>query len=270
MLNQLILWSLKNRAVVVGVSVLLIVFGYKSVRDLPVEVLPDLTKPTVTILTEAPGLAPEEVEAWITRPIESSMMGIAGIHRLRSTSDIALSLVFVEFDWGTDIYQARQFVQERLQATRESLPERVDPYLTPVASLMGEILLIGVRSTDGRLAPMDIRTLADWTIRRRLQTIAGVAEILSMGGGVQQVQVQPDLWRMQAYGITLAELTEAVRQAASNSTGGFIESGSQEIMVRNLAMSVQLEDIARTVVRLEHDRPICIADVAEVSWGVEP
>ncbi len=270
MLNQLILWSLRNRAIIVGLTILLLVSGYKISQELPLEVLPDLTKPTVTILIEAPGLAPEEVEALITRPVESSMMGIAGLNRLRSTSDIALSLVYAEFDWGTDIYQARQFVQERLQVARESLPDGVQPYLTPVTSLMGEILLIGVRSTNGELTPMDVRTLADWTIRRRLQSIAGVAEVLNMGGGIKQIQVQPDPWKMQAYGVSLAELTEAAKQAASNTTGGFIETGAQEIMVRNLAMSVQLEDIARTVVRVVNDRPICISDVAVVIWGTEP
>jgi CzcA family heavy metal efflux pump len=270
MLNQLIQWSLRNRAIVVGISLLLLIFGYKAGRQLPLEVLPDLTKPTVTILTEAHGLAPEEVESLITRPIESAMMGVARLNRLRSSSDIALSLVFVEFDWGTDIYQARQLVQERLQVARESLPEGVQPYLTPVASLMGEILLVGVRSTDGEMTPMDVRTLADWKIRRSLQSIAGVAEVLSMGGGIKQMQVQPDPWKMQAYDITLEELTEAVKKAASNTTGGFIEKGVQEIMVRNLAMSIELEDIAQTVIRMENDRPICVSDVANVTWGTEP
>ncbi len=270
MLNLLIRWALANRALILGASVVLLVLGFRTAGELPVEVLPDLTKPTVTILTEAPGLAPEEVEALVTQPIESALMGVSGLNRLRSTSDIALSLVFAEFDWGTDIYTARQFVQERLQGTRETLPEGTQPYLTPVASLMGEILLIGVRSTDGETEPMDVRTIADWTIRRRLQSIAGVAEVLSMGGGVKQAQIQPDPWRMQANGVSLRELEEAAEEAASNSTGGFIDSGSQEIMVRNLAMTVDLEDIAQTVVKVVDDRPIAIADVATVAWGVEP
>ena len=130
-------------------------------------------------------------------------MGIAGLSRLRSSSDIALGVVFAEFDWGTDIYKARQFVQERLQGARASLPVDVQPYLTPVTSLMGEILLIGVRSTDGSVAPMDLRTFADWTVRRRLQAIPGIAEILNIGGGVKQAQIQPDPWRMQANQVSL-------------------------------------------------------------------
>lgn len=270
MLNKLIRWALANRALIIGVSVIIMALGFRTARELPVEVLPDLTKPTVTILTEAPGLAPEEVEALVTQPLESSLMGVAGLNRLRSTSDIALSLVFAEFDWGTDIYRARQFVQERLQGARETLPEGTQPFLTPVTSLMGEILLIGVRSTDGKTAPMDVRTVADWTIRRRLQSIAGVAEVLNMGGGVKQAQIQPDPWRMQANEVSLQELQEAAEEAASNSTGGFIDKGSQEIMVRNLAMTVELNDIAQTVIKVVNDRPISIADVAKVAWGVEP
>lgn len=270
MLNRLINWSLHHRSVVIGLSVLLLLFGAQTLRELPVEVLPDLTKPTVTILTEASGLAPEEVETLVTQPIESALSGVAGLNRLRSSSDIALSLVFAEFDWGTDIYQARQFVQERLQGVRETLPDDVQPYMTPVASLMGEILLIGISSKDGKVEPMELRTYADWTVRRRLQSISGIAEILNMGGGVKQAQIQPDPWRMQANGVTYDELQTAAKQAASNTTGGFLSAGSQEIMVRNLAMTVHLEDISRTVIKVVNKHPVTIGDVAKVVWDVEP
>jgi CzcA family heavy metal efflux pump len=270
MLNSLIRWSLRNRAIVLCVSIFLLVMGFQTGSQLPVEVLPDLTKPTVTILTEASGLSPEEVETLITQPIENSMMGVAGLTRLRSTSDIALSLVFAEFEWGTDIYQARQFVQERLQMARESLPDGTQPYLTPVASLMGEILLIGVKSTDGKIAAMDVRTTADWTIRTRLQAIPGVAEVLNMGGGVKQAQIQPDPWRMQANGVTIEELEQAARNAASNTTGGFIDNGPKEIMVRNLAMTTDLDELGRTIIKMSNGRPIAISDVAAVAWDTEP
>lgn len=270
MLNMLIRWSLANRSLIVCIGIFILIAGFRSARSLPVEVLPDLTKPTVTILIEAPGLSPEEVEAQITQPIESSIMGIAGLSRLRSTSDIALSLVYVEFDWGTDIFRARQFVQERLQVARETLPPGVQPYLAPVASLMGEILLIGIRSDDGEIAPMEVRAIADWTIRRRLQSIQGIAEILNMGGGVKQAQIQPDLWRMQAHDVSFEELKTAVSEAASNTTGGFISSGAQEIMVRNLAMTTDLDELAETVIKVTKDRPVAIRDVATVAWGVEP
>lgn len=270
MLNFLIRWSLRNRAIILCLSFLILAAGFKAGSALPLEVLPDLTKPTVTILTESPGLSPEEVEALVTQPIENSLMGVAGLTRMRSTSDIALSLVFAEFEWGTDIYRARQLVQERLQVAREQLPQNTQPYLTPVASLMGEILLIGVKSNDGKTLPMDVRTVADWTIRMRLQAIPGVAEVLNMGGGVKQAQVLPDPWRMQANGVTIEELEQAVRKAASNTTGGFIDNGPQEIMVRNLAMTVELSEIGRTIIKKPGGRPISIADVATVAWGTEP
>jgi len=270
MLNHLIRWSLRNRAIILGLALLILVLGIRTGRELPVDVLPDLTKPTVTILTEAPGLAPEEVETLVTQPLERALMGATGVTRLRSTSDIALSLVFVEFEWDTDIYQARQFVQERLQVARESLPKDTQPYLTPVTSLMGEVLLIGVHSTDGQTAPMDVRAVADWTIQPRLQSIAGVAEVLNMGGGVKQAQVRPDPWRLQASGVTLEELEQAVSEAATNTTGGFIDHGSREIMVRNLAMTVELKDIANTVIKISGGRPIPISEVATVEWGTEP
>ena len=270
MLNKLIKWSLANRAIIVGLSILLMVLGYQAVRELPVEVLPDLTKPTVIILTEAPGLAPEETESRVTQPIESSLMGVGGLTRLRSNSDVALSLVFAEFSWGTDIYKARTLVQERLQGVREQLPEGVQPFMTPVASLMGEILLVGIRSADGKIPPREIRSLADWTVRRRLQSISGIAEILNMGGGVKQIEIQPDPYRMQANGVSFEELEKAAQEAASTTTGGFINTGSTEIMVRNLAMTVQLADIADVVIKKVNDRPIAISDVAKIEWGVEP
>ena len=269
MLNKLIKWSLANRALVVGISILLMVMGFQAVKELPVEVLPDLTKPTVIILTEAPGLAPEEVESRVTQPIESALMGVGGLTRMRSNSDVALSLVFAEFSWGTDIYKARTLVQERLQGVRGQLPEDAQPFMTPVASLMGEILLVGIHSKDGKIPPREIRSLADWTVRRRLQSISGIAEILNMGGGVKQIEIQPDPYRMQANGVSFEELEKAAAESASTTTGGFINTGSTEIMVRNLSMTVQLEDIADTVIKTVNDRPIAISDVAKVEWGVE-
>ena len=270
MLDKLIRYALDNRAIVLGLSLLLLLLGAQTVRELPVEVLPDLTKPTVIVLTESPGLAPEEVEANVTLPIERALMGVAGLTRLRSNSDVGLSLVYAEFGWGTDIYRARQFVQERLQGVRGTLPAGVEPFLTPVASLMGEILLVGLRSTNVAVPPREVRSLADWVVRPRLQSIPGLAEVLNMGGGIKQVQVQPDPLKMQVYGVTYEELERAAKEAAGNTTGGFIDSGSTETMVRNLAMTVQLDDIARTVVRRVNDRAIRIADVAKVGWGIEP
>jgi CzcA family heavy metal efflux pump len=275
MLNKLINWSLANRGLIIGICVLLMIMGYRSVKELPVEVLPDLTKPQVTILTEAPGLAPEEVETRVTQPLESALMGVPGLTRLRSTTDVALSLIFVEFEWGTDIYKARTLVQERLQSAREQLPEGTQPFMTPVASLMGEILLVGVRCDKkegeaGYLPPREIRSLADWTIRRLLQSVRGIAEILNMGGGVKRLEIQPDPWKMQAWGVSVDELKAAAAEAASTTTGGFIDSGSTEIMVRNLAMTVQPEDISGTIIKKSNNSSVTIGQVANVVWGVEP
>lgn len=275
MLNKLIHWSLANRAIIIGLAIVLMALGLRTATELPVEVLPDLSKPTVIILTESSGLSPEEVETRVTQPIESALMGVAGLTRLRTNSDVSLSLVYAEFGWDTDIYKARMLVQERLQGVREQLPEGVQPFMTPVASLMGEILLVGVRSTikegePGYLPPSEVRSIADWTIKRRLQSVSGIAEILNMGGGVKQIEVQPDPYRMQANGVSYEELEKAASEAASTTTGGFINTGTTEIMVRNLAMTVELRDIASTIVKKVNDRPISIGDVANVVWGIEP
>ena len=275
MLNKLIRWSLANRAIILAVSLLIMVMGIRTATQLPVEVLPDLTKPTVVILVEAPGLSPEEVETQVTVPVESALMGVAGLTRLRSNSDVSLALIYAEFDWDTDIYKARVLVQERLQSAREQLPDGVEPFMTPVASLMGEILLVGVRSTipegeNGYLAPSEVRSIADWTIKRRLQSVSGIAEILNMGGGVRQIEIQPDPNRMYANNVSFEELETAAENSANRTTGGFLNTGPTEIMVRNLAMTVQLDDIAKTVVKKIDDRSISIGDVSDVVWGIEP
>ncbi len=270
MLNSLIRFSLHHRPIILMGALLVLVFGYQTVINLPVEVLPDMTKPTVTILTECPGLAPEEVETLVTQALESAVQGVGGLDRLRSNSDVGLSLVFAEFGWGTDIYRARQLVQERVQSVLATLPKGVTPGMTPVSSLMGEIVLVGLRSTDGKTSPMDLRTLADWTIRRRLQSIGGVAEVLTIGGGVKQIQVQPDPHRMAGFGITFDEMEAAVTKAAGNATSGYLQAGPQEIMVRNLGMTTSLEDIARTVIKSVGDRPVLVRDVAQVVHAVQP
>jgi CzcA family heavy metal efflux pump len=270
MLNKLIRLSLAQRTLVLAVSLVFLVLGVKKSLELPVDVLPDLTKPMVTILTEASGYAPEEVETLVTIPLENSLMGVTGVSRLRSVNDISLSLVFVEFDWGTDIYQARQFVQERLTGAVEILPEGVTPYMTPVASLMGDIMMVGVRDPTGATSPRDLRVLADWVIGRRFQSVPGIAEVLSMGGGVKQIQVQPDPNNMLAMGVTFEQIRDAAAKAVRNTTGGFLTEQDQEIMVRNLAMTTELDAIGDTVVVHENDRAIRIKDVATVEWGIEP
>jgi CzcA family heavy metal efflux pump len=268
MLNFLIRWSLQNRALVVALALLLIVLGARVATQLPVEVLPDMTKPTVTVLTEVPGLAPEEVELLVTRPLENALLGVGGLDRLRSNSDVGLSLVFVEFDWDTDIYKARQLVQERLSTVK--LPAQAQRGLTPVSSLMGEILLVGLRSEDGSLLPRDLRSYADSTLVKRLQSIRGVAEVLSMGGGVKQIHAEPDLLKMRASGVSIEELEKALHLAAGNDTSGYLQAGPREIMVRNLAMTTDPADIAAAPVKTVGNRTISIGEVAEIRFGVAP
>jgi CzcA family heavy metal efflux pump len=270
MLNKLIQFSLSQRPLILALALVLFILGIKTASELPVEVLPDLTKPTVTILTESAGFSPEEVETLVTIPLENSLMGVTGVTRLRSVNDIGLSLIFIEFEWGTDIYQAHQFVQERLTGASETLPDGVSPYMTPVASLMGNIMLVGLVDPSGNTEPMDLRTIADWTVSRRLQSIPGVAEVLGMGGGVKQLQVQPNPDKMLALGIDYEALREAAANAVSNRTGGFLTESAQEIMVRNLAMTTDLDAIGNTVVTHVNDRPIRIKDVATVAWDIEP
>jgi CzcA family heavy metal efflux pump len=267
MLNHLIRFSLRNRAFVIGMALLVLFMGIRTGTELPVEVLPDMTKPTVTVLTEAPGLAPEEVEILVTRPLENALLGIGGLDRLRSNSDVGLSLVFVEFAWGTDIYRARQLVQERLQMASESMPPQAHPGMTPVSSLMGEILLVGLRSKDGTTAPMDLRTFAEWTVARRLQSIPGVAEVLAIGGGVKQVHVEPDPEKLRKEEVTLEELEKAISLAAGNATSGYLQAGPREVMVRNLAMTADPGEIGSVAIKRSNGRIVSIGDVATVKFG---
>ena len=270
MLNALIRFSLNQRALVLAMAFILLILGIKKMLELPVEVLPDLTKPTVTILTEAPGYAPEEVETLITLPLENSLAGVTGVSRLRSTNDISLSLIFVEFDWDTDIYQARQFVQERLTGSSELLPAGITPYMTPASSLMGDIMMVGLRDPSGTTSPSDLRLLADWEIGRRLQSIPGVAEVLAMGGGVKQIHIQPQPEAMLSLGVSTKQVRHAAANAVKNTTGGFLTEQAQEIMVRNLAMNTDLDEMGDTVVTYENARAIRIKDVATVTWDLEP
>ncbi len=267
MLNRLIAFSLKNRLLVVVASVLLFIYGVATVVKLPVDVFPDLNRPTVTILTEAHGLAPEEVETLVTWPLETALNGAPGVKRVRSSSGVGLSILYIEFDWGMDIYRARQLVQERLQFAAEKLPRTVTPIIGPISSIMGEIMLIGVSSESGETAPMDLRTIADWTLRQRLLTIPGVSQVIAIGGGVKQYQVLPIPERMAAYNISLTEVTEAAARSQSNTAGGFIDNGNQEALVRNIGRTASLEDIANSVVVSRDGVSILLKDVAKVEFG---
>ena len=265
MLNRLIAFSLRNRLFVVAAAVLVFVYGIAVIRELPVDVFPDLNRPLVTVLTEAPGLAPEEVETLVTWPLETAVNGAPGVLRVRSNSGIGLSILFVEFDWGMDIYRARQLVQERLQLAAERLPEGISPVMGPISSIMGEILLVGVSSPDGSTPPIELRSIADWQIRQRLLTLPGVAQVIPIGGGVKQIQVLADPERMAAYGVSLDEVQDAAARSQINTPGGFLDTASREALVRNIARTADLDAIRATVVATRDEVPVRLADVADVA-----
>ena len=264
MLNKIIQWSIKNRLIVViGAAVLLIYGGIVAMRA-PVDVFPDLTAPTVTILTESYGMAPEEVEALVSLPIESSMNGTAGVFRVRSNSAAGISIVFVEFNFGTDIYRARQLVTEKLGQVR--LPAGVrPPVLGPIASTMGEIMLISM--TSKTTSSMELRSLADWVIRPRLLGVPGVAQVMIIGGDTKQYQVLVDPAKLRDYKLTLKEVSDAVGGANVNASGGFMERPDLEYFVRARGRVNTLDDLANSVVAVRNTTPILVKNVADVRIG---
>lgn len=266
-MNAIIKWALQNRLIVIALAALLLVWGSYVALNLPVDVFPDLNKPTITILTEAEGLAPEEVETQVSYPIETVMNGVPGVTRVRSQSGIGLSIVYIEFDWGTDIYRNRQLVAEKLTEAREQLPEGVSPFLAPISSIMGEIMLISVKSKDGSTGPLDVRTLADWTIRPRLLTIAGISQVIPIGGGVKQYQALVSPEKLKQFNVTIEDVATALERSNANSTGGFVDAQSQEYLVRNLGRFYSIDELKNTVVAYRNNTAVRLGDVASVEFG---
>ncbi|MGH7578044.1 MAG: efflux RND transporter permease subunit, partial [Longimicrobiales bacterium] len=268
MLNRLIAASLRNRFLVLALAALLLVAGAYTAYRMPVDVFPDLTAPTVTVLTEAHGMAPEEVESLVSFPIETAVNGATGVRRVRSSTAQGISVVWVEFDWGTDIFRARQIVTEKLQTVGAQLPTGVaPPVLAPVSSVMGEIMMIGL---SGPQPAMELRSVADWTIRRRLLAVPGVAQVIPIGGEVKQYQVLADPARMLATGVTLAEVVEAARGSNANASGGVFMSRGQEYVIRGLGRVHSVEEIANTVVAVRGGVPVLLGQVADVVIGPAP
>jgi heavy-metal exporter, HME family len=265
--DRLVGWSLANRVLVLAAALALLVAGVMGLRSLPVDVFPDLDKPTVTLMTEAGGMAPEEVEQLVSFPLETAMNGMPGVTRVRSVSGIGLSLVYVEFDWGSDIWRNRQSVTERLGAVRERLPAGVTPQLGPISSIMGEVLLIALPIDPARTSPMAVREYADWVLRPRLLSVPGVAQVIPIGGGVKQWRVMPDPARMRALGIRLDALEAAVAGFATNSAGGFLERQGQEWLVRGIGRSRRIEDLASLPVGAPRGVAIRLSQVAEVGFA---
>src|SRR5262245_2954680 len=265
MFNAIITASLKNRLFVLAGALLLVVYGSYVVRRLPVDVCPDLNRPTVVLLTEAEGFAPQEVEQLITYPIETAMGGMPGVERIRSTSGVGLSIVYVEFGWDTEIYRARQQVTERLATVQGRLPQGVQPQMGPISSIMGEIMLVAV--TGASLSPMELREIADFVIRPQLLTIPGVAQIVPIGGEVRQYRVTPDPAMMSRLEISHADLETAIRRFGVNTGGGFIDQHAREYLIRNIGLTHRLEDLRNLVVATRQGHGILLRQVAQVDFA---
>ena len=267
MLNLIIRNALRHRLFVVALAALVLVYGAITLKNLPIDVFPDLTKPTVTIMTEGHGRAPEEVETLITLPIEQAVNGIPGLERIRSTSGIGLSAIYLEFSWDSDLYRSRQLVAEKLQLARERMPEDVQPVMAPIASLMGQIQQIALSTKNESLSPIELRTLAEWTLRPRLLSIPGVAQVISIGGGLKQYQILVSAEKLNQKQITLEQLDRALIKISQNTTGGFLDKEKQEFLIRNIGAVTNIQDIQETVVGQHFGRPVLVKDIADVKEG---
>ncbi len=267
MFKAIIHSSLSQRLFVLAVATLLLAYGMLSLKQLPVDVFPDLNKPTVTLMTEAAGMAPEEVEQLITFPVETAMNGLPGVNRVRSVSGIGLSVVYVEFDWGTDIYRNRQQIAERLSLVKEQIPAGITPQMGPISSIMGEIMLIAMTVDPAKANPMQARELADWVVRPRLLTIPGVSQVIPIGGEVKQYRVTPDPVNLDRLGITLEQMEKTLENFASNTSGGFLESQAQEYLIRNIGRTTKLENLQDLVVGYRSGVAILLKQVAKVEFA---
>ena len=269
MLTRLIEFSLRHRLPVLAAAVLVLAYGGYVLLRLPIDVFPDLNRPTVTLMTEAPGLAPEEVETLVSVPLETALNGAPGVRRVRANCGVGLSVIQVEFDWAQDIHRARQLVQERIALAQGRLPAGTEVHLGPISSLMGEILLIGLSAPEGRPSPPELRTLADGQVSPRLLTLPGISQVIVIGGGRRQLHVNALPERMAALGVTLAEVSAAAERAQGGSGGGFVSDGPRERLVRNLARTADPAELGATVVRAEGNGVILLRDVAEIGPGVQ-
>mgnify|MGYP002778306561 CR=1 FL=1 len=274
--------SLKSRVLVLAAAAVLMLWGGLQATRTPVDVFPDLNKPTVTLMTEAGGMAPEEVEQLISFPLETAMNGLPGVETVRSVSAAGLSILYVTFGWDTDIYRARQFVTERIGTTESALPAGVIPKMGPVSSIMGEIMMIALPIDPAKASAMAVREYADWVLRPRLMAIPGVAQVIPIGGEVRQFQVQPDTQRMAQLGVTLQQIQEALSAFAANTSGGFLAMNGREYLIRHLGRTARLEDLAQVPVAVGSGaigggtgngrdaaplQPILLAQVADVRFA---
>ncbi|KAF1716409.1 CusA/CzcA family heavy metal efflux RND transporter [Pseudoxanthomonas yeongjuensis] len=269
MFNWIVSFALRNRLMVLAFAALLLVYGIIVSLRTPVDVFPTLDKPTVTVLTEAGGMAPEEVEQTVTFPIETALNGMPGVTRVRSTSGVGLSIVYAEFDWGTDVYRNRQMVAERLVLVREQLPDGLAPAMGPVSSIMGEIMLVALPlSADGHADdPMKVREYVDYVLRPRLLAVPGVSQVIPIGGDVRTLRVEPDTARMAMTGVSLTEMKDALAGFASNAGGGFIDLNSREYLIRHIGRSLRIEDLQNVPVGWKDGDAVLLSQVAQVRYA---
>ncbi len=272
MFNWIVRNSLHNRLFVLAFAAILMVYGIITAVKTPVDVFPDLNKPLITVLTEAGGMAPEEVEQLVTFPIETALNGMPGVTRVRSMSGVGLSILYAEFDWGTDIYRNRQLVAERLALVRERLPADVVPVMGPVSSIMGEVMLLALPLNVGEkgasaATPMQAREYADFVLRPRLLAVQGVSQVIPIGGEVRQLRVEPDTARMAQFGVTLSQLEAALKGFAGNAGGGFIDLNSREYLIRHIGRTNKVEDLQSAAVAWRDGRPIRLEQVANVRFA---
>ncbi len=266
MIDALIRWSLRNRGLVLALAGGFLAWGGYVVSRMPIDVLPDLTAPTVTVLVEGRGMAPTEMESLVTFPIEAALNGAAGVRRVRSATAVGIAVIWVEFEWGEDIYRARQTVSEKLSVVADTLPPEVErPVLAPVSSIMGEILFIALDSD--KHSPLELRTVADTSIRRRLLAVPGVSQVTPIGGGQKQYQVLVSPAMLKAYGVTLSEVEEALRRSNRNTSAGFLVAGGQEYLIQGIGRATELESIAQTVVATRGTQPVLVGHLGEVQIG---
>lgn len=266
MIDAIIRWSLENRLVVLAAALVLVVWGIVETSRTPVDVFPDLTAPTVTVLAEAHGMAPEEVETQVTFPIETALNGAAGVRRIRSSTAAGIAIVWVEFDWGTDIFRARQTVTEKVQLVTPNLPPEVEPpVLGPVTSIMGEIMFVAVRSDN--VDPMQLRTTVDWTIRPRLLAVPGVSQVIPIGGERKTLRVELDTDRALDRAVALEDVVDAVAQANENAAAGFMSNGPQEDVIRGLGRVRTPEDLSTARIAVVDGYPVTLREVANIGWA---
>ena len=262
LINSLIRFSLRNRLPVLMGAVLLAIGGIWSARQMDVDVFPDLTAPTVVVMSEAPGMAAEEVETLVTFPIETAVNGATNVRRVRSASTFGYSFVWAEFNWGMDVFKARQIISEKMVALSESLPEGITPVLAPQSSVMGEILFVGLQADSTSM--MDLRTLADWVIKPAILSTGGVSQVTVIGGDYKQYQVIADPRRMDAYGVSMDQLEAAVASMSQNSSGGVVRDFGNEFALRGMGRTSSLEELSSTFVKMSGTTPVVVSDVADV------